>query len=64
MKKNAVILSSVLVFIVQSGCVTMKVEPIHITMDVNVRVQVEKEVDDFFEELDQASATILDEPES
>jgi len=44
-----------------SGCVSVKTEPIevkpiHITVDVNVRV--EKALDDFFGDLDKKSATI------
>jgi len=27
----------------------IKVEPIHITIDINVKVEVEKELDDFFD---------------
>lgn len=43
------------------GCVNVKtapieVKPIHITVDVNVRV--EKALDDFFGDLDKKSATI------
>ncbi len=43
------------------GCLHVKtdpieVKPIHITVDVNVRVQ--KELDDFFGDLDKKSATI------
>lgn len=44
-----------------AGCATVKVEPIevkpiHITVDVNVKV--EKALDDFFGDLDKKSATI------
>ena len=44
-----------------SGCLNVKTEPIevkpiHITVDVNVRV--EKALDDFFGDLDKKSATI------
>ena len=44
-----------------TGCVNVKtapieVKPIHITVDVNVRV--EKALDDFFGDLDKQSATI------
>lgn len=41
------------------GCLTVrtehKVEPIHITIDVNLKVQ--RELDNFFADLDRASAT-------
>jgi hypothetical protein len=39
------------------GCVSLKTEhevkPIHITMDVNVNVKVDKALDDFFGDLDK-----------
>jgi hypothetical protein len=41
-----------------AGCVytTVEVKPIHITVDVNVRV--EKALDDFFGDLDRKSSTL------
>jgi hypothetical protein len=40
-----------------SGCLTLKtqheVKPIHITMDVNLNVKVEKALQDFFGDLDK-----------
>ena len=47
--------------LLQAGCVNVKtapieVKPIHITVDVNVRV--EKALDDFFGDLDKKSTTI------
>lgn len=41
-----------------SGCVytTLEVKPIHITVDVNVRV--EKALEDFFGDLDRKSSTL------
>lgn len=38
------------------GCIRVKVEPIHITADVNVTVKVDKELDNFFGDLDAKSA--------
>ena len=42
-----------------TGCVTLKTEhevkPIHITMDVNLNVKVEKALEDFFGDLDKKS---------
>jgi hypothetical protein len=39
------------------GCLTLKTEhevkPIHITMDVNLNVKVDKALNDFFGDLDQ-----------
>ena len=37
------------------GCVRVKMDPIHITMDVNVKV--DKELDSFFGDLDAKAAT-------
>lgn len=47
--------------VLSGGCLNVKTEPIevkpiHITVDVNVRV--EKALDDFFGDLDRKSATI------
>jgi hypothetical protein len=47
--------------LVGSGCIRIKsdpvrVEPIHVTVDVNIRVQ--KELDNFFDDLDSADSTI------
>jgi len=43
-----------------SGCITLKTEhevkPIHITMDVNLNVKVDKALNDFFGDLDQKAA--------
>lgn len=43
--------------LMSAGCVTLKtqheVKPIHITMDVNLNVKVEKALEDFFGDLDQ-----------
>ena len=55
------ILLAPLVLLFLGGCLNVKTEPIevkpiHITVDVNVRV--EKALDDFFGDLDKKSATI------
>jgi len=39
-----------------AGCINVKVQPIHVTLDVNVKV--DKALDDFFGDLDKKSATI------
>ena len=54
-------LSLTIVPLLLGGCINVKTEPIevkpiHITVDVNVRV--EKALDDFFGDLDKKSATI------
>ncbi|WP_309384289.1 hypothetical protein [Cerasicoccus frondis] len=51
-----------------SGCIQTehkvethhKIDPIHITVDVNLKV--ERELDDFFGDLDQQSSLINEEP--
>jgi hypothetical protein len=39
-----------------SGCVHVKLDPVHVVVDVNVKV--DKALDDFFGDLDKKSATI------
>jgi hypothetical protein len=41
---------------VGTGCIRIKTDPIHVTVDVNIRVQ--KELDNFFDDLDSADSTI------
>jgi len=44
-----------------SGCIRVKTDPIHITMDVNLRVQ--KDLDNFFGDIDKpASAAPAPQP--
>lgn len=50
-----------------TGCVSVKtapieVKPIHITVDVNVKI--DRALDDFFGDLDKQSTTIVHEPTS
>ena len=40
------------------GCIHVKVEPVHATLDVNVNVRVDKALDDFFGDLDKKSTTL------
>lgn len=44
------------------GCIYVKthstIEPIHMTLDVNLKVQVQKELADVFGDLDAASSTL------
>ena len=49
------LLASILVSFV--GCVTVKVEPIKIEMDVTLKI--EKELDDFFGDLDAQAESIV-----
>ncbi len=48
--------SALLLVTAMAGCVSVDVKPIHITVDVNVRV--ERALDDFFGDLDEKSSTI------
>lgn len=50
-----------------AGCVSVKtapieVKPIHITVDVNVKI--DRALDDFFGDLDKQSTTLIHEPSS
>ena len=49
----------VLLSVVPGGCISVKtqheVKPIHITMDVNLNVRVDKALNDFFGDLDKKS---------
>ena len=54
-------LTFLLIPLFAGGCVTVKTEPIevkpiHITVDVNVKV--DRELDDFFGEIDRKSTTL------
>lgn len=44
-----------------TGCLTVKVDPIHVTIDHTIRI--EKEVEDFFGDLDEASTVTIDNAE-
>ena len=50
-----------ILFVAVSGCVhvePIEVKPIHVTVDVNVNVKVDKALDDYFGDIDQKSKTI------
>jgi hypothetical protein len=54
-------------FLLWSGCVNIKTEPIevkpiHITVDVNVKV--DRALDDFFGDLDRKSSTLTPDTQS
>ncbi len=62
MKRRAALFS--LLPLALGGCISVKTEPIevkpiHITIDVNVKV--DKALDDFFGDLDKKSATVSDQ---
>ena len=42
-----------------SGCIRIKTDPIHVIVDVNIRIQ--KDLDDFFGDLDAADPTVITE---
>jgi hypothetical protein len=56
----------VLLPFVFGGCISVKtqheVKPIHITMDVNLNVKVEKALEDFFGDLDKKAAASAPAP--
>lgn len=59
--KNIFLLCAVAVLLPAAGCLNVKtapieVKPIHITVDVNVKV--ERALEDFFGDIDKKSATI------
>ena len=63
MFKNLLVLVGAVLFLVAQGCTQHKVEvapievkPIHITIDVNVKV--DKALDSFFQDIDAAEDTI------
>ena len=61
MKRPLLLSCTAAVLLGSSGCLHVRtdpieVKPIHITVDVNVKV--EKELDDFFGDLDRKSSTI------
>ncbi|HTQ30963.1 MAG TPA: hypothetical protein VMI53_07120 [Opitutaceae bacterium] len=52
-----------LAIVALAGCLNVKTEPIevkpiHVTVDVNVNVKVDKALDDYFGDLDKKSTTI------
>lgn len=53
MLRCLLLLSCTLAF---TGCIHVKVDPIHVTLDVNVKV--DRALDDFFGDLDKKSSTI------
>lgn len=61
MKRPSLLLATVpLLFL--GGCISVKthstIDPIHMTLDVNLKVQLEKELANAFADIDAASTTI------
>jgi hypothetical protein len=53
MLRYPILLCGALLF---AGCIHVKVDPIHVTLDVNVKV--DRALDDFFGDLDKKSTTL------
>ena len=62
MKSAAAVLCLAMLFGPLSGCIYVKthstIEPIHMTLDVNLKVQLQKELADAFGDIDAASTTV------
>jgi hypothetical protein len=60
--KPAAALIVFLLLVPLSGCIYVKthstIEPIHMTLDVNLKVQLQKELADAFGDIDAASSTV------
>lgn len=54
-----------LVLLASVGCINVKthstIEPIYLTLDVNLKVQLQQELDDAFAEIDASSEAIEEE---
>jgi len=62
----AVVAAPLLVGGVTGGCVHVKSDPVEvkpIEINVNVRIQIERELDDFFKNIDAQDATIQTQDE-
>ena len=50
------------VLLAAPGCISVKthstIDPVHITLDVNLKVKLERELADAFGAIDEASATV------
>ncbi len=58
--KMLIRLLPILAFMSLAGCVSVKTEPIHITVDINIRIQ--KELDSFFDDIDEQSEILEETP--
>lgn len=60
--KAVLLLTALGVLLPLSGCVYVKthstIEPIHMTLDVNLKVQLQEELADAFGDIDAASETV------
>lgn len=62
MKNSLLILPLASVLLSASGCISIKthstIDPIYMTLDVNLKVQLQKELADVFGDIDAASQSI------
>lgn len=60
--KRSLLILALTPLVVGPGCISVKthstIEPIHMTLDVNLKVQLEKELADAFGDIDAASTTV------
>jgi len=63
--KSLVVVGMLVGTAVMPGCISVRthstVEPIHMTVDVNVNVRVQRELEDVFGDLDVASRQIAEQ---
>lgn len=54
--KRLVALLPIFAFLGLGGCLSVEVKPVHVTVDLNVKV--DRALDDFFGDLDRTSTTL------
>ncbi|CAA6689913.1 MULTISPECIES: hypothetical protein [unclassified Lentimonas] len=62
MKNFPIVVALILLLAAFTGCVSIKtqskIEPIHMTLDVNLKVELQQELSDAFKEIDAASTSV------
>lgn len=62
--KNLARLSLLLPLLINPGCISVKthstIDPIYMTLDVNLKVQLQQELSSFFDEIDAKSKAITE----
>lgn len=60
--KRALAVSTAALLLAAPGCISVKthstIDPVHITLDVNLKVKLDKELADAFGDIDAASSTV------
>ena len=60
--KRALAFSIAVMLLAGTGCIQVKthstIDPVHITLDVNLKVKLDKELADAFGDIDAASSTV------